>query len=97
LLQLALPKDALNTVIAAQGDWAQCPDAIATLLSAGPLGKTIFSFAGLHANAAAFAKTIDDGLALLEKQGITADAIASFKETMAEKTEEYKATWFCLI
>jgi hypothetical protein len=92
LLLLVMPKAPLEKVLKAGGDWTKCSDSIAALLSVGNLGKTVFSFAGLHANAAAFAACIEIGLAKLETDGITTENIKIFKDAMAAKTEEYKAT-----
>jgi len=92
LLQLVMPAAPLDAVLKASGDWSKVGDQVSQLLSCGNLGKTVFSFAGLHANAAAFAGCIEIALAKLADDGITAENIQIFKDTMSEKTEEYKAT-----
>ena len=93
LLCLVLPSQPLLDAVAARGDWTSCQDAIQTLLAAGPLGKALFTWAGLAANAASLEKHIE---ALLVDISIGRDAfcdtkIKEFKAAAAAKTDEYQA------
>ena len=93
LLCLVLPSKPLHDAVAARGDWASCQDAIQLLLAAGPLGKDLFTFAGLSANAASFEKHIEDLLKDIatSKYGFSDINIKEFKAAAAKRTDEYQA------
>ena len=91
LVTLVLPKVPLDAVIAAKGDWARVGDHIETLLGSGPLGRALFTFAGLSANALTFQKGIDSLLDTVVAERFTKQAIDEFKSAAALRTEDFKA------
>jgi hypothetical protein len=91
LLGLVLPPKALDEVMAARGDWHECMEAVATLMSSGPLGKSIFHFAGAHALAADFRDDIEKTLTILRSKPITMDSIHEAKCLMASSVGMFKA------
>jgi hypothetical protein len=91
LLALVLPAAPLHAVVAAKGDWAAVHEEVQALLGAGPLGKALFTFAGLAANAASFALFVDSKLKDLVDEGFAPDKVVAFKAAVAEKVQEFKA------
>jgi hypothetical protein len=91
LLALVLPKEPLLAAVACRGEWGQASDAIQQLLASGPLGKSLFTFAGLAANSAAFAKDIEAMLDIVIAAGFDDSKINDFKAQAAKKTEEFQA------
>ena len=79
LLELVLPKTPLKAVLAAKGDWAAVDAEIQLLLGAGNLGKSLFTFAGLSANAASFQREIGQLLDIVVQGKFSQAAIDSFK------------------
>ena len=90
-LTLALPKAPLDAVIAARGDWARVDDHIETLLNSGPLGRALFTFAGLGANALTFQRAVDSLLDTVVAERFSKQAIDEFKSAAALRTEDFKA------
>ncbi len=91
LLTLVLPKEPLEKVIQASGDFSQVTEEVQELLSAGPLGKSLFSFAGLHANAGQYQKAIEGLLDELMASGVSSQSIQKVKEEAAAKATAFKA------
>jgi hypothetical protein len=92
LLTLVLPREPLEKVIQAKGDFSKVTEEVQELLSAGPLGKSLFSFAGLHANAAQYQKAIDGLLDELMASGVSNKSIEKFKEEAAARATAFKAS-----
>jgi len=92
LLTLVLPKGPFEAVLAAKGDWAKVDEHVETLLGSGPLGRALFTFAGLSANAASFQKCIDALLDTVVQERFSQAAIDDFKLAAAARTEEFKAS-----
>jgi hypothetical protein len=93
LLELVLPEKPLKEVVAANGDWKACGAAVASLLEAGSLGKTIFVFAAQHAMAGDFAKEIAQHIEKLKMEGITEESIDRCKVACARTTSSFKASY----
>lgn len=91
LLGLVLPRQPLLAAVACHGEWGLAKDAILELLATGPLGKALFTFAGLSANSGAFMKGIDGLLEKLATEGFTDDKINEFKKDAAALTTEFEA------
>ena len=92
LLGLVLPKEALLAAVATRGEWGLAQEAIQTLLASGPLGKTLFTFAGLSANSHSFEKDIEMLLQILAKEKFTKIKIDEFKAAAAAKTNEFQVS-----
>ena len=97
LLSLVLPKGPLDAVISAQGDWGKASDHVEALLGSGPLGRALFTFAGLTANATSFQKAIDSMLDLVVQQSFSKEAIEHFKVEAAACTDQFKASGYLYV
>jgi hypothetical protein len=91
LLSLVLPPTALDEVTAARGDWHQCAEAVAALMSSGALGKAIFHFAGMSALSSDFKEDIEKTLNILKSKPITMERIMEAKRLMANSVGAFKA------
>ena len=90
LLGLVLPKEALLAAVATRGEWGLAQEAIQTLLASGPLGKTLFTFAGFPANPHSFQNDIEKLLQILAKEKFTKIKVDEFKAAAAAKTSEFQ-------
>ena len=97
LLALVLPKVPLDLCIAAKGDWALVPEEVETLLGSGPLGRALFTFAGLSANAATYQKIIDSLLDTVVLERFSQKAIDEFKLAAAARAEDFKAPGYFMV
>jgi len=91
LLGLVLPQKALDEVMAANGDWHSCAEAVANLMSSGALGKAIFHFAGMSAISSDFKEDIEKALEILKAKPITMERINETKLLMASCVGAFKA------
>ena len=97
LLALVLPKGPLDVCIAAEGDWAKVPDEVETLLGSGSLGRTLFTFAGLGANAATYQKLIDPLLDKVVAERFSQKSIDEFKLAAAARAEDFNAPGYFMV
>ena len=97
LLTLVLPKGPLDLCTAAKDDWALVPDGVETLLGSGPLGRTLFTFAGLGANAATYQKLIDSLLGKVVAEKFSLKSIDEFKLAAAARAEDFKAPGYFMV
>ena len=98
LLALVLPKVPLDVCIAAKGDWAKVPDEVEILLGSGPLGRTLFTFAGLGANAATYQKLGDSLLDKVVAEKFSQKSIDEFKlAAAAARAEDFKAPGYFMV
>ena len=87
---LVLPLAELQKVMAS-GDWASVGSEISVLMQCGNLGSTIFTFAGLLANASHYKQKIEQLLETLFEAEVTEKAIIQFKADAEEASNTTKA------